>query len=115
MQRIALEEYYTARALKGGNITVFVAMPFVQTSNPQRKESQLTGFFKLQLKQPIEAINSIPGVTFQVIRSDKTFNINENLIHQLYRITNGYLATRQADHLDAAGDSTELAEVKPAG
>ena len=80
----ALKDYYKDREDKGGVRTVFVIMPFEQTSNPQRKKGHLTSFYELCIKAPLEKAVNPPDFRFEVCRSDDTFNITENIILQLY-------------------------------
>ena len=60
---------------------IFVVMPF--SSTPTRDKRDLTEFFESHLKDRIER-EPIAGVSFVVKRSDDTFNINEQVIRDLY-------------------------------
>lgn len=60
---------------------VFVIMPFSKT--PTRNRDELTAFFNRNIKTLIEAA-PIGGVRFKVRRSEDAFNINEQVIRDLY-------------------------------
>ena len=60
---------------------VFVVMPF--TSTPTRNKGELSAFFQENLKEAVER-RPIDGERFIVRRSDDTFNINEQVIRDLY-------------------------------
>lgn len=59
---------------------IFVIMPFTHTLT--RNATQLTSFFDVNIKSPIE--NEDFRYIYKVNRSDKTFNINEQIIKDLY-------------------------------
>ncbi len=61
--------------------SVFVIMPFNET--PTRDAKALTEFFNHNLKERIES-NKIAGTQFLVRRSDDTFDINTQIVRDLY-------------------------------
>lgn len=61
--------------------TVFVIMPFRET--PTRNKEDLTSFFENNLKTPIESSKEL-NYKYVVKRSDDAFDINEQIIKDLY-------------------------------
>jgi len=64
-------------------IRVFVIMPFTQT--PTRNEAQLTSFFKKNIQEPIEHAGDRLANRYSVYRSGQAFNINAEIVKDLYR------------------------------
>lgn len=60
---------------------VFVIMPF--TTSPTRDQTALTAFFENNIRGPIEALKRADR-RYIVTRSDISFNITEQIIHDIY-------------------------------